>query len=126
MALPSLQIEHGFGPTTTLGVSPPAPITYPQDYQGAAHLKLVCTQLDLSAYKQRKLVQSWTETLPTLSHQEAKALIQEHGGKVTGSVSGKTDYLLCGENPGSKLDKAQQLGVPVIDQETLYKMLKID
>ncbi|MBN1579503.1 MAG: NAD-dependent DNA ligase LigA [Anaerolineae bacterium] len=64
-----------------------------------------------------------TGTLPTLSRDEATALIQAHGGKVTGSVSGKTDYLLCGEKAGSKLTKAQQLGVLVIDEASLRKMI---
>jgi DNA ligase (NAD+) len=65
-----------------------------------------------------------TGTLPALSRAEAKALIVEHGGRVAGSVSGKTDYLLCGEKAGSKLTKAQQLGVPVIDEETLREMVE--
>jgi DNA ligase (NAD+) len=65
-----------------------------------------------------------TGTLPTLSRDEAKALILEHGGRVTGSVSGKTDYLLCGEKAGSKLTKAQQLGVPVIDEAALREMVE--
>lgn len=64
-----------------------------------------------------------TGTLPTLGRDEATALIQEHGGKVTGSVSNKTGYLLCGEKPGSKLTRAQQLGIPVIDEAALYQML---
>jgi DNA ligase (NAD+) len=64
-----------------------------------------------------------TGTLPSLSRNEAKALIQEKGGKVTGSVSGNTDYLLCGEKAGSKLRKAQQLGVPVIDEASLHEMI---
>ena len=64
-----------------------------------------------------------TGTLPTLSRDEAKALIQEYGGKVTGSVSSKTDYLLCGEKPGSKLAKAEQLGVSVIDEATLRDLI---
>jgi len=65
-----------------------------------------------------------TGTLPSLSRNEAQALILEHGGRVTGSVSSKTDYLLCGENAGSKLTKAQQLGVPVIDEETLKHIIE--
>ncbi len=64
-----------------------------------------------------------TGTLPTLSRNEAKALIQEHGGRVTGSVSSKTDYLLCGGKPGSKLAKAQQLEVPVIDEAALRSLI---
>jgi DNA ligase (NAD+) len=64
-----------------------------------------------------------TGTLPSLSRSDATELIQRHGGKVTGSVSSKTDYLLCGDNPGSKLAKAQQLGVPVIDEDALRAMI---
>lgn len=63
-----------------------------------------------------------TGTLPTMSRAEAKDFIQAHGGKVTGSVSKKTDYLLAGEDPGSKLQKAQALGIPVIDEARLREM----
>ena len=63
-----------------------------------------------------------TGTLPTLSRDDAKAFIQQGGGKVTGSVSGKTDYLVVGENPGSKLIKAEQLGVPVLTEEELVRL----
>jgi DNA ligase (NAD+) len=65
-----------------------------------------------------------TGTLPTLSRDEATALIQAYGGRVTGSVSAKTDYLLCGEKAGSKLTKARQLGVPVIDEAALREMVQ--
>jgi DNA ligase (NAD+) len=65
-----------------------------------------------------------TGTLPTLSRQEAKALIEAHGGKLTGSVSGKTSYLLLGQSPGSKLRKAQSLGVPTVDEATLREMIQ--
>jgi DNA ligase (NAD+) len=65
-----------------------------------------------------------TGTLPALSRDEAKAQIEAHGGKVTGGVSSKTSYLLVGESPGSKLRKAQRLGVPVIDEATLREMIK--
>jgi DNA ligase (NAD+) len=64
-----------------------------------------------------------TGTLPSLSREEAKALIESHGGKVTGSVSNKTNYLLAGEAAGSKLDKAQQLGVPILDETRFREML---
>jgi DNA ligase (NAD+) len=60
-----------------------------------------------------------TGTLPTLSRDQAKALIEARGGKVTGSVSKKTDYLLLGENPGSKLAKAQSMGTKIIGEEEL-------
>ena len=65
-----------------------------------------------------------TGTLPTLSRKAASELIEKHGGKVSGSVSKKTDYLLAGENAGSILTKAQNLGINVISEETLLEMVK--
>jgi DNA ligase (NAD+) len=64
-----------------------------------------------------------TGTLPTLSRDDAKALIEEHGGKVAGSVSKKTSYVVAGSEAGSKLDKAGELGVPVLDEEQLMAMV---
>jgi DNA ligase (NAD+) len=60
-----------------------------------------------------------TGTLPTLSREEAKALIEKAGGRTSGSVSKKTDFVLAGEEAGSKLDKARDLGVPVVDEAWL-------
>ena len=65
-----------------------------------------------------------TGTLPTLSRNEAKALIEANGGKVTGSVSKKTNYLLAGEKAGSKLTKAESLGVTVLDEAALNELVK--
>ena len=65
-----------------------------------------------------------TGTLPTLSREEATKLIEEHGGKVTGSVSKKTSYLLAGEGAGDKMNKAQTLGVQVLSEDDLLGMLK--
>ncbi len=64
-----------------------------------------------------------TGTLPTLSRQEAEALIQQAGGKVTSSVSKKTDYLLVGADAGSKLAKAEQLGIPQLTEAELQVLL---
>ncbi len=64
-----------------------------------------------------------TGTLPDVTRDEAKELIESNGGKVSGSVSRKTDYLLAGEKAGSKLTKAQSLGVVVIDWAELQRML---
>ena len=64
-----------------------------------------------------------TGTLPTLSRKEAKELIQRHGGKVTNSVSRRTDFVVRGDRPGSKLRKAQELGIAVIDEATLLDMV---
>jgi DNA ligase (NAD+) len=64
-----------------------------------------------------------TGTLPNLAREDAKARIESAGGKVTGSVSKKTDYVVAGADPGSKLDKANELGIAVIDEEKLLALL---
>ena len=63
-----------------------------------------------------------TGTLPHLSRDEAAAIIERHGGKASSSVSAKTAYVVAGEKAGSKLVKAQTLGVAVIDEATLLEM----
>jgi len=64
-----------------------------------------------------------TGTLPTLTREEAKERIERAGGKVSGSVSKKTSYVVAGEEAGSKLEKAEQLGVKVVDEAGLLGML---
>ncbi len=64
-----------------------------------------------------------TGTLPTLGRKEAQELIERYGGKASGSVSKKTDYVLAGENAGSKLKKAEELGIPVLTEEELLAMI---
>ena len=65
-----------------------------------------------------------TGTLPSMGRDDAKERIEQAGGKVSGSVSKKTDYLLAGAEAGSKLDKARALGVTVIDEAALLDLLK--
>lgn len=65
-----------------------------------------------------------TGTLPTLGRKEAAELVERYGGKVSGSVSKKTDYVLAGENAGSKLTKAQELGIRIVSEEDLFQMIE--
>lgn len=64
-----------------------------------------------------------TGTLPTLKRSQAAKIIEDHGGKVVSSVSKKTDYVLAGEAAGSKLEKAEKLGIMVITEEQLFEMI---
>ncbi len=65
-----------------------------------------------------------TGTLPTLTREQASALIESFGGHVAGSVSKKTTFVLAGEDAGSKLAKAQDIGIKIISEEELMDMLK--
>jgi DNA ligase (NAD+) len=65
-----------------------------------------------------------TGSLPKLSREEAKRLIEAAGGKVSGSVSKKTNYVVAGEEPGTKIVKAQELGIPVLGEEELLALVK--
>ncbi|MEZ5061306.1 MAG: BRCT domain-containing protein [Solirubrobacterales bacterium] len=64
-----------------------------------------------------------TGTLPELSREQASDLIKQAGGKVTGSVSKKTDYVVAGDSPGSKLAKAQELGTEILDEDGLRALV---
>ena len=64
-----------------------------------------------------------TGSLPSLTRKEATELIEKHGGKTSSSVSSNTDFLLAGDSAGSKLDKAQKLGIPVVDEEKFMDMI---
>jgi DNA ligase (NAD+) len=65
-----------------------------------------------------------TGTMPTLRRDDAQALIEQHGGKVTSSVSKKTSYVIVGDDAGSKLMKAQQLGVPILDEAGFWALIE--
>lgn len=65
-----------------------------------------------------------TGSLPTFTRKEASELIRKHGGDTASSVSSKTDYLLAGESAGSKFDKAKQLGIPILNEDSFLKMIE--
>jgi DNA ligase (NAD+) len=65
-----------------------------------------------------------TGTLPNLSRDQAKALIEAEGGKAAGSVSKKTDYVVAGAEPGSKFTKAQELGIRILDETTFLDLVE--
>jgi DNA ligase (NAD+) len=66
----------------------------------------------------------FTGTLTNFNRHEAEALVEDAGGKVSSAVSKKTSYVVAGEEAGSKLEKAQQLGVAVLDEAALLKLLE--
>ena len=82
------------------------------------------TQSEKKSDKLEGLTFVITGTLPNMKREEAAAIIEENGGKVSGSVSKKTSYLLCGADAGSKLTKAEALGVPVVSLEKLLQMIE--
>ncbi len=91
--------------------------------------KLRAAGLSFNAIKEKKsdifqgMTFVLTGTLPTMTRDQASELIKERGGKVSGSVSKKTSYLLAGEEAGSKLTKAKELGISIIDEEAFLEML---
>jgi DNA ligase (NAD+) len=125
----SLKQIEGVGPQTALSVA----AWFANEQNQALIEKLRAAGLRLAAEPSQEATETGrllagltfviTGTLPTLSRDEATDFIEAHGGKVTGSVSRKTDYLVAGEAAGSKLDKARKLGIPVIDEATLTGMI---
>jgi DNA ligase (NAD+) len=116
---------HGIGATTAAALS--AYLGEPRNRELIERLR--AAGLTLTEPFQRAETQPFagltfviTGTLPTLSRTEAKAFIEERGGRVAGSVSGKTDYLLAGDDPGSKLDRAKELGVKQITEDELMEL----
>ena len=65
-----------------------------------------------------------TGTLETLSRDEAKKMIRKRGGAISGSVSSKTTFVIAGENPGSKLDEAKRLGIPILDEKAFRALCR--
>ncbi|MBI5670700.1 MAG: NAD-dependent DNA ligase LigA [Chloroflexi bacterium] len=94
------------------------------DKMRAAGVNMQAEQKAAASNKLAGLAFVLTGTLPNLSREQATELIEAHGGKVTGSVSKKTSYVLMGDSPGSKADKARQLGVPIIDEMAFRMMIE--
>jgi DNA ligase (NAD+) len=125
--LEQLEAIEGIGPGTALAV-----VTWFNDANNRGLLeKLRSAGLNFAVEKQQTTSNNLsgltfvvTGILPTMSRTEAKEFIESHGGKVTGSVSGKTDYLLAGESAGSKLTKAENLGVPVLNESQLRDLVE--
>lgn len=89
----------------------------------AAGVQMVGTQRTLAGDQLSGKTFVLTGTLPTLTREQASDLIELHGGKITGSVSKKTSYVLMGDTPGSKADKARELGVPILSELELLTLL---
>ncbi len=121
-----LETIEGIGPQTAQAVA--AWFGEPHNQELLARLKAAGLQFEAEQLDRGEALAGKTfvitGALPTLSRNEAKKLIEGAGGKATGSVSKRTDYLVAGENAGSKLAKAQELGVPVIDEKRLRQMLE--
>ncbi|QNJ04601.1 NAD-dependent DNA ligase LigA [Synechococcus sp. PROS-U-1] len=127
---------HGIGPEISASLG--QWLHTPANQQLLRDLRSVGLSLEASASEQEAASQAGantdgvlqsktlvlTGTLPSLSRSEAKALIEAAGGKVSGSVSKKTDYLVAGEAAGSKLTKAESLGVTVLSEDDLTAMLQ--
>jgi DNA ligase (NAD+) len=114
-------------------IGPKVAITIHDFFQNERNLALVrrLKELGLTMHAEKRVTTSTLEgitfvltgTLPTMTREAAKELIEGAGGKVSGSVSKKTNYLVAGEEAGSKLDKAQSLGVAVLDEAGLRALL---
>lgn len=122
----SLETIEGIGPETAASVV--AWFDEPKNRKllekiRAAGLNFKKAQREIATNSLEGLTFVITGTLPTLTRDEAKGIIESHGGRVTGSVSGRTDYLVAGESAGSKLGKAQKLGVTVLDQAALLRLV---
>lgn len=119
-----LEAIEGIGPIVARSVT---------TWLGAEHnqdlLKRLLSHISPASYQSQGSIQLagktfvFTGTLPTLSRDEAKARVKALGGKVTNSVSKNTDYVVAGEDPGSKYDEAEKLGVKIIDEKGLLVML---
>ena len=123
-----LEQIDGIGPQTALSIK----VWFENEHNQTVIAKLRAASLNFSTGREislsgsstlRGLTFVITGTLPTMSRDEAATLIAQHGGKVSGSVSKKTDYLVAGEAAGSKLAKATELGITIIDEAGLKRLM---
>jgi DNA ligase (NAD+) len=126
-SLADLQAIEGFGPNTAASIvdwfGRPANRALLEKLKTAGVWPVASQQSSVSSNQSLGgLTFVVTGTLPTLSREGVKEFIESHGGKVTDSVSKKTSYLVLGENPGSKLQKAQSLGIPILDEDGLKNL----
>ena len=124
--LADLEALNGVGPRVAMSIA---------EYFADKHNQKVVTdllkQVTIKKQETKKIAQKFsgkifvlTGTLPTLSRDEAKAKILALGGKVAGSVSKNTSYVVAGENPGSKFDEAQELSVTILDEKKFLELMK--
>ncbi|HEX7051431.1 MAG TPA: NAD-dependent DNA ligase LigA [Longimicrobiales bacterium] len=117
-----LAAVHGIGETTAQALA--AYLAEPRNRELIARLRQAGVRMDEPIERETErpfadLTFVITGTLPTLSRKEATSFIERRGGRVTGSVSRSTDYVVAGENPGSKLERARELGVPILSESEL-------
>jgi DNA ligase (NAD+) len=123
----SLETIEGIGPETAAAVvawfdEPKNRILLEKIRAAGLNFKKVQQEIATNSLKGFTFV--ITGTLSSFTRDEAKGFIESHGGRVTGSVSGRTDYLVAGESAGSKLVKAEKLGVSVLDQAALLRLVE--
>jgi len=124
---PALQQAEEVGPKVSQSIRRFFEDTHNQEMANrlaAAGLTLTHRKIDRSGGPLTGLTFVLTGTLPTLSRDEAKEKIEAAGGKVSGSVSKKTSYVVAGQEAGSKLDKAMELCIPILDESALLARLK--
>jgi DNA ligase (NAD+) len=124
--LPTLAAVHGIGQTTAAALH--SFLAEPRNRALIAKLVAVGIRMDEPVEKAEHSTLAGRTFVITgthaMSRKEITTLIERHGGRVTGSVSRSTDYLVAGESPGSKLERANELGVKVIDEQGLLELLQ--
>ena len=95
-------------------------------YQNGLYLFLIIYQSENESQIMSGITFVITGTLKNMTRSEAKKIIENNGGKVTSAVSKKTNYLLAGDNPGSKIKKAEDIGVSIINEDQMLDLIKYE